>query len=200
VVSKVAGKLSYSNVTASLALFVALSAGAYAAVSLDKDSVRSRHIKDGQVNAGDLNGKLLKNVDEARLKVSDGFLSGSPFFATVKGYVRTEIYCDDNGTPGIANDDNVSVQFKNLLGEPALATSLSRGWSSPTNEADAVFPSNASLDDGDYLGPAVAEDRVHHEVSLALPDGSKGVLVEVFAVEESTSAECYAQVHSFPSD
>ena len=39
---------------ATLALFVALSAGAYAAVSLDKNSVKSKHIKDGQVKDDDL--------------------------------------------------------------------------------------------------------------------------------------------------
>jgi hypothetical protein len=48
------GKLSYSNVTATIALFVALSAGAYAAVSLDNNSVKSKHIKDGQVKDKDL--------------------------------------------------------------------------------------------------------------------------------------------------
>ena len=193
-------KLSYSNVTATLALFVALSAGAYAAVKLDKDSVKSKHIKDGQVKIGDLQGKVVKNFDEARLTVEEGFVSGSPFIDELPGYVQTEVYCDDNGTPAVDNDDFVSVQFQNLLGDTAIATSLSRGWTSSTNEADAVFPSNKALDDEGYLGPAVSEDRVHHEVSLVLPDGSKGVLVELFAVEDPSSAECYAQVHTFPSD
>ena len=103
VVSKVAGKLSYSNVTATLALFVALSAGAYAAVSLDKDSVRSRHIKNGQVkDRATLQGKVVEDRShEARLTVrAKRFVSGSPFIDKLPGYVRTEVYCDDNRHTG----------------------------------------------------------------------------------------------------
>lgn len=47
-------KLSYSNVMATVAVFIALGAGAYAAVTLERNSVTSKHIKDGQVKPADL--------------------------------------------------------------------------------------------------------------------------------------------------
>jgi hypothetical protein len=45
--------LTYANVMASIAVFIALGAGAYAA-GLTPDSVKSKHIADGQVKARDL--------------------------------------------------------------------------------------------------------------------------------------------------
>ena len=55
-------RLTYANVVATLALFVALGGGAYAAVTIgpsniQNDAVRSRHIKDGEVKNADL-GRL----------------------------------------------------------------------------------------------------------------------------------------------
>jgi hypothetical protein len=46
--------LSFANVVALLALFVALGGGAYAAFHLPKNSVRSKNIVDGQVKPVDL--------------------------------------------------------------------------------------------------------------------------------------------------
>jgi hypothetical protein len=45
--------LTYANVMASVAVFIALGAGAYAA-GLAPDSVKSKHIKDGQVKSVDV--------------------------------------------------------------------------------------------------------------------------------------------------
>ena len=47
-------KLTYSHVVSTLALFVALGGTAYAAVELQRDDVRSKHIKNGQVKGEDL--------------------------------------------------------------------------------------------------------------------------------------------------
>ena len=46
--------LTFSNVTAVVALFVALGGTSYAAVSLSNTSVKSRHIGNGQVKRPDL--------------------------------------------------------------------------------------------------------------------------------------------------
>ena len=46
-------RLTYGNVMASIAVFIALGAGAYAA-GLAPNSVKSKHIKDGQVKESDL--------------------------------------------------------------------------------------------------------------------------------------------------
>jgi hypothetical protein len=44
-------RLSYANVVATLALFVALGGGAYA---VSKDSVKSKHIRDNTITSGDV--------------------------------------------------------------------------------------------------------------------------------------------------
>jgi hypothetical protein len=49
-----ARRLTYANVVATLALFVALGGGAYAATQLKKNSVGTRQLKDGAVTAAKL--------------------------------------------------------------------------------------------------------------------------------------------------
>jgi len=46
--------LTYANVMATIAVFVALGGTGYAAVKLAKNQVRSKHIKDGEVRSGDI--------------------------------------------------------------------------------------------------------------------------------------------------
>jgi hypothetical protein len=65
---------TYSNITATLALFVALGGSSYAAVSLNKNSVRSQHIKNGQVKRADLAGNAITS-----LQVADGSLRAEDF-------------------------------------------------------------------------------------------------------------------------
>ena len=65
-----------NNVVGYLALFVALSGTAYAAVELGKNDVRSRHIKNGQVKIKDLAADAVTSP-----KVADGSLLGEDFAA-----------------------------------------------------------------------------------------------------------------------
>ena len=51
--AEIRSRLTYANVMATSAVFIALGAGAYAA-GLARDSVRSKHIKDGNVQNQDL--------------------------------------------------------------------------------------------------------------------------------------------------
>jgi hypothetical protein len=53
-VRKLHGRLTYANVVCALCLFVSLGGAAFAAVTLTPNSVRSEHIKDGQVKRADL--------------------------------------------------------------------------------------------------------------------------------------------------
>jgi hypothetical protein len=52
--SKLRGHLTYANVLATLALFIALGGSSYAALTLTNNVVRSKHIKNGEVKNGDL--------------------------------------------------------------------------------------------------------------------------------------------------
>jgi hypothetical protein len=56
-------RLTFSNVVACIALFVALGSGAYAATQLPKNSVGSKQIKKNAVNSAKVKDRSLKAVD-----------------------------------------------------------------------------------------------------------------------------------------
>ena len=70
-------QITYANVMATIAVFVALGGSSYAAVKLSRNSVRSSHIKNGQVKAPDVarNAINADKIADGTLKLSD--LSGS---------------------------------------------------------------------------------------------------------------------------
>ncbi|MFN8160756.1 MAG: hypothetical protein U0R52_06900 [Solirubrobacterales bacterium] len=78
---KLSGKVTYANVISTLCLFLILGGGAYAALRLPKNSVRSRNIVNRQVRVADLaNGAVsnpkLGNGAVSADKVQDGSLTG----------------------------------------------------------------------------------------------------------------------------
>jgi hypothetical protein len=63
---KLRPRLTYGNVTATLALFLALGGGAYAAIDLvGRNDIQSKHIKKGQVKGVDVAEETLNNVPRA---------------------------------------------------------------------------------------------------------------------------------------
>lgn len=68
--------LTYANVMATIAVFIALGGSSYAAVTLSQNSVRSKHIKNGQVKRGDLGRSAVDST-----KVKDGALLRRDFRA-----------------------------------------------------------------------------------------------------------------------
>jgi hypothetical protein len=69
-------KLSYANVVATLALFVALGGSSYAAGALSKNSVKSKHIGKGQVKRPDIGRNAVNSG-----KIKDFSLSATDFKA-----------------------------------------------------------------------------------------------------------------------
>jgi Collagen triple helix repeat (20 copies) len=55
--------ISFANVTALLALFIALGGGAYAAVALERNSVGPKHLKRGAVTSAKVRDKTLRMAD-----------------------------------------------------------------------------------------------------------------------------------------
>jgi hypothetical protein len=72
--ARLRGRLTFANAVSSIALFVALGGTSYAAVTLSSNSVRSKHIKNGQVKRADI-AKNAVNAD----KVADGTLLAKDF-------------------------------------------------------------------------------------------------------------------------
>jgi hypothetical protein len=68
--SRIRGHLTYANVMATAAVFIALGGTSYAAVKLANNSVKSRHIANGQVKRAD----LARNAVDSS-KVADGSLT-----------------------------------------------------------------------------------------------------------------------------
>jgi hypothetical protein len=87
-------KLTYANVTASLALFLALGGTSYAVVSLPNNSVgqrqirtgavRSSDVKDGSLDEDDLSRQARKELKGARGPVGAPGPSGAPAATTVR--------------------------------------------------------------------------------------------------------------------
>jgi len=95
--------LSYANVMATIALFVALGGSSYAAIALTKNSVKSKHIGKGQVKRPD----LAKNAVQSA-KVLDGSLRAADFQAG-------ELPAGPKGDPGPQGPPGTAGQ----PGEPA---------------------------------------------------------------------------------
>jgi hypothetical protein len=56
-------RLSYANVTATLALFIALGGSSYAALSLPRNSVGTQQIRPGAVRSADVKNRSLQTAD-----------------------------------------------------------------------------------------------------------------------------------------
>jgi hypothetical protein len=59
---RIGKRLSYANVAATIALFLALGGGAYAATQLPKNSIGSRQIKKGSIQVSDLSRAARKHL------------------------------------------------------------------------------------------------------------------------------------------
>ena len=84
-------KLTYANVMATIAVFLALGAGAYAATHLRRNSVTSRAIRNGQVKRRDL---AANSVDSSKIK--DGTVGDSDLSEDVKASLTTQCPSDLN--------------------------------------------------------------------------------------------------------
>lgn len=127
--SQVRSRLTYANVMASVAVFIALSGGAYA-LSLGKNSVRSKQIKDGQVTSADVkdNGLIGTDIDEDTLQIPAGKEgprgpkgdSGNP---GVQGPVGPQGLQGAQGSPGVSGVELIStVSPLNQSQSPKVAT------------------------------------------------------------------------------
>lgn len=114
-------KVTYANVMATVAVFIALGAGAYAA-GLPKNSVSSKQIKSGAVKSADLANNAVTTE-----KVKDGSLLGADFAAgqLPKGATGAQGPQGDQGVQGPAG--------------PTLG--VATAFTPPA--AEVIFPGNA---------------------------------------------------------
>jgi hypothetical protein len=75
-------RITYANVTATIALFLVLGGGAYAAFSLPKNSVGTKQLKNGAVTTAKLHNRAVKGS-----KVANKSLTGSQINSSTLGTV-----------------------------------------------------------------------------------------------------------------
>ena len=105
--SALRSKLSYANVVATLALFVALGGSSYAAIALSNNSVKSKHIGKGQVKRADIgrnavNSAKVKNLSLLAKDFKAGQLpagpKGDPGDPGAPGLARIAVAISSTGT------------------------------------------------------------------------------------------------------
>lgn len=126
--NRLQGHLTYANVLATLALFVALGGSSYAAIKLANNSVTSKHIKNGQVGNADLAANAVTGA-----KVKNGSLLAGDFGAGQlpagppggKGDPGTP------GTPGVKGDKGDTGSPTVTSGYVPISASLAPGTTVP---------------------------------------------------------------------
>ena len=97
-------RLTYANVIATLALFVALGGSAYAAAQLPENSVGTRQLKNGAVTGA---------------KVKEGSLTGTDINASTLGTVPSAAHSGSADTATSAAEANRAADSSTLQGRPA---------------------------------------------------------------------------------
>jgi hypothetical protein len=120
-------RFTYGNVVATLALFIALGGSSYAAIALTNNSVRSKHIKNGQVRNADLGANAVTAP-----KVKNGSLLAQDFApgqlpAGPQGLKGDKGNPGAPGAPGAATVTSGNVPIAAAGGAGTTATLVSVG-------------------------------------------------------------------------
>jgi len=104
--NRIRGRLTYANVTATIALFLALGLGT--AWAIENNSVKSKHIKDGEVKPQD----LADSSQAYAYVTADGNLVGSRGVEDVDQFKEFGIYCFElsfDATVAVASADSLGI-------------------------------------------------------------------------------------------
>jgi|tagenome__1003787_1003787.scaffolds.fasta_scaffold20970427_2 hypothetical protein len=159
-------QVTFANVTAFIALFVALSAGSYAAISIPANSVGSKQLKKRAVTSAKLgsnsvsSSKVASNSIDAS-KVKDGSLGGADINATTLGKVPSAAAADTAGSAPIARVKIVSAAGSN---------GASTGSNGPIDSATATCDNGLVVTGG---GVQVS-DRSNQLLLDSYPQGNNG--------------------------
>ena len=96
-------KLTYANVMATAAVFIALGGGAYAATQLPKNSVGTKQLKDGAVTTAKIKDRAVTGS-----KVGDGSLTGSDINASTLGNVPSATHASSADSAANATHANTA--------------------------------------------------------------------------------------------
>ena len=153
---------TYANVTATLALFVALSGGAYAATALPRNSVGSSQLKKNAV----VRAKIKNNAVNGS-KVASNSLSGSDINETTLAKVPAASLADSATTA--TNATNAS--HANAAAALDKATYKTAGATAPAGSGNGA---TAACDAGQHVtgGGVKVDDPLNAFVVDAYPDAA----------------------------
>jgi hypothetical protein len=177
--------LSYANIVASVALFMALGGVSYAASTAATNSVRSSSIKNGQVKNADLGANAVTSV-----KIADGQVKGADVLESSLGRVpsaanaahatNADLAADANTVGGLA--PTVFVQKSDLLNSPLLTGHFScagSAWESVSSTA--TYTATGSEKHGTAGAPLF-------RCNVAVPDGTTITAVN-FTVRDTSATD-----------
>ena len=203
--SKLRNRLTYANLMATVAVFIALGGGAYA-ISVGKNAIKSKHIKDGQVSSADVrdNDLIGTDIDEDTLQLRAGPAgprgpkgdTGNP---GVEGAAGPEGAQGPQGPEGVAGPQGPQGPqgpegpqgVQGAQGNPGLsnveqvqATSTVTGSQSPKSMTVNCPAGKVVVGSGGFLGDAyftgVTPNAVAEVVITDINPGATSVFVQAF--------------------
>jgi hypothetical protein len=176
--SRARGRLTYSNVIATLALFIALGGSSYAAVKLKRNSVKSKHIGTDQVKGVDVEEASLGPVPFAqRAAVADALATPLPPGQTPESTFKRTIIVSP-GTTLSASGNNLEQAVEDI--DDAGAASPVLVW---------VEPGTYEVDEEITLDPHVAIQGADRSLTFLTGSGSGEVnLVDNTALRDLNAA------------
>lgn len=217
-IARAASKLTYANVVATLALFIALGGVSWAAVTLPKNSVGSKQIRKNAVSHSkvkdrSLTGKDLKNDSVTGAQIDESSLNIVPAAATAQAASSISDRFSIVKRVSISSSTTPVSQARTEAAEIALAShgaislyakcfklsvnSSVYGELIVRSSVDGAF-GNASLSLSDFmtnppLGPAIVEEqrviaRVTATVGIAQKGGGGGVFLSPDGIGLSAGA------------
>jgi hypothetical protein len=204
--NRITRRLSYSNVIASLALFVALGGASYAAVALPANSVGTKQLKTNAVT-----GSKLKRNAVSSAKVKDGSLQRGDFASGTllhgpqgpTGRQGVQGPKGDPGVPGLAGpkgergDPGSALAYAHVNADGTVDDSRSRGISSANVTKritssycfhDLAFTPDNAVATIDYGGSSTGREIAQVEIATsgAAVDCAPGETIEVATANPST--------------
>lgn len=136
-------KLTYANVMATIAVFVALGGGAYAAITVPRDSVNTNSIRNGQVKAADIGFGAVGAEDVAdgslgAAEIADGTLGGAEIVEALLGQVPDAAMLGGKPASAYLQD----ADFEGFLRDTdsILGGDLAGTYAAPSLKAGSVGP------------------------------------------------------------
>lgn len=194
--SKLRSGLSYANVIATLALFVALGGGAYAALKLPKNSVGSKQLKANAVRSSKVANRslLAKDFKLGQIPAGPQGLPGA------KGDAGTPGAKGDAGMPGAKGDQGLpgqdgargpgTISFNQQVPKDGMShqitttngMTINASCSSGANPTITIEVVNADANSTQFYGWGIQSDPFSVLPASAVTSGSTGAQLGISAI------------------